>query len=104
MVDHAINQVPSDKILSKYKLTARRYVELLDRQGGGCALCGKKPNDQRLVVDHDHSCCDRQGSCGKCVRGLLCTACNTRLGVYESITESIRVKMESYLDYKNSIA
>ena len=34
-------------------LTDAQYTELLDRQGGSCAICKDKPRD-RLVVDHDH--------------------------------------------------
>lgn len=42
---------------------------MLAEQGGGCALCGKKPEEQKryskfLHVDHDHDT-------GR-VRGLLC--------------------------------
>jgi hypothetical protein len=67
-----------------YRLTLERYREILASQDGKCAICGtESPEDIRLSrfhVDHDRSCCPRFGSCGKCVRGLLCRACNTALG------------------------
>jgi hypothetical protein len=44
------------------------YERLLAAQGGGCALCGRKPKTRRLDVDHDH----RTGK----IRGLLCQRCN----------------------------
>lgn len=68
----------------KYSLSLERYRELLDAQDGRCAICGvASPGDiriDRFHVDHDHSCCPGKNSCGKCVRGLLCRACNTALG------------------------
>ena len=54
------------------------YAQLLESQGGVCALCGGTPKrlrkngtPYRLHVDHDH----RSGS----VRGLLCFPCNRKL-------------------------
>lgn len=60
------------------------YSELLATQGGRCAMCRQEPSDTRnMSVDHDHSCCPGEHSCGNCVRGLLCLRCNTTLGLIE---------------------
>lgn len=52
------------------------YAEMLTRQQGKCAVCGCTLNSSRytkFAVDHCHTT-------GK-VRGLLCTQCNTALGL-----------------------
>ena len=50
----------------------RFYDELLEAQGGGCAICGRAPATRRLCVDHDHKTLE--------VRGLLCYLCNYFIG------------------------
>ena len=68
------------------------YQALLDRQGGLCAICFLPPwlcqgLGKNLFADHDHSHCPPKrggGSCGQCIRGLLCSTCNTRLGQHEA--------------------
>jgi hypothetical protein len=55
-----------------YGITPEQYEALLVAQGGGCAICGRRPSGRRLAVDHDHACCPGKTSCGRCVRGLLC--------------------------------
>lgn len=55
------------------------YQELLERQGGRCAICRQKPKTTRLAVDHDHKCCTAPPLCGLCTRGLLCSRCNHEL-------------------------
>lgn len=69
---------------SRFNITLAQYNDMLDAQGGGCAICGSESHGdsriKRFHVDHDHSCCASKGSCGECVRGLLCRGCNTALG------------------------
>lgn len=54
-----------------YGITAAQYDQMLEAQGGVCAVCGKPPGKTRLNVDHDH----KTGL----VRGLLCWTCNRRV-------------------------
>lgn len=62
-----------------YGLTIEGYKELLNKQSGACAIC-LCPETRKLrgrvwslSIDHNHTT-------GK-VRGLLCAACNTALGM-----------------------
>lgn len=72
----------------RYHLTPEQFEEILDSQNGVCAICKKHPEEgKRLVIDHDHACCPEKGkSCGECIRGLLCSDCNSRLGHVENET------------------
>lgn len=67
-----------------YGIRFCQYQALLERQSGGCAICGRQDpigHGRRFHVDHDHQCCSGKKSCGKCIRGLLCSNCNTLLGL-----------------------
>lgn len=65
--------------LRQHGLTLGQYDKMLEDQGGACLICYETPT-RRLDVDHDHRCCPGPYSCGRCVRGLLCNACNTGIG------------------------
>src|SRR5690348_4757006 len=52
-------------------VTDEQYTAMLERQEGGCAICGSPPKTRRLHVDHDHRT--------RRVRGLLCHRCNRAL-------------------------
>lgn len=46
---------PRDKYLQKkYGITEEEYDKQLERQGGGCLICGSTPKARPLHVDHDH--------------------------------------------------
>ena len=72
--------------LKKYGLTEETFTELLNSQGGCCAICGqpdpRMKNSSRLYVDH----CHETGL----VRGLLCRACNTMLGSAKDMATVLR--------------
>jgi Autographiviridae endonuclease VII len=55
------------------------YEELLARQGGGCAICGRRQGKAALHVDHDHVTGE--------IRGLLCVGCNNALGQFHDDPE-----------------
>lgn len=68
-----------------YGVTEEKFNTMVMSQTG-CAICGAPEPGGRGAwhIDHDHSCCPGIKSCGKCIRGLLCLACNMRLGVVEN--------------------
>lgn len=81
-----------------YSITEEQYQALLAAQGGECAgKCGARGKVKRLAVDHDHACCPGPVSCGRCVRGLLCTRCNRFLGHVRDSPESLRA-LADYLE------
>jgi hypothetical protein len=71
--------------ISSYGLTPYEFDLLLDAQEHSCGMCHEPFDDgERIHVDHDHACCkEKNRSCGKCVRGLLCHTCNIALGHIE---------------------
>ncbi len=70
----------ADHLRRTFGITVEEYDRLLAEQGGGCAICGRRPrNDISLHVDHDHDT-------GR-VRGLLCVCCNNGLGQFREDPE-----------------
>jgi hypothetical protein len=75
-------------------ITEEQFNQMLEAQGYACAICREPFGDQRICADHDHNCCPKVAkqtakTCGKCIRGLLCVPCNTNLGWYELVGQSV---------------
>lgn len=89
----------TDKLRRKRDLYLRRlyglgledYENILHAQGGGCAICGKTPEQEgrNLAVEHDH----KTGY----VRGIACGYCNKYLIGRHRDSELLR-KIADYLD------
>lgn len=85
----------------RHRLSAVWAMRLLTIES--CARCGTRfPTDAKarrsaVNVDHDHSCCSGETSCGLCVRGLLCTRCNVRLGAIESVNRDMLLGDLAYI-------
>jgi hypothetical protein len=92
---HAAN--PIRRAALRFSLTDDEYKALLSRAAGKCDLCGKLVEQKRaLHIDHDHKCCPAKAkSCGKCIRGVLCSTCNTGLGCFKDDPELL----EKAIDY-----
>ena len=88
--------------LSSYGLTPDTYEQMLAAQGGGCAICGAgEPGGKGgWHVDHDHACCPGKKTCGTCVRGLLCVACNLALGFIKD-DPRIALSLARYLEQRS---
>jgi hypothetical protein len=83
-----------------FNITLDEYEVILERQNGTCAICGNNETAVRrgtselryLAVDHCHES-------GK-IRGLLCSKCNTGLGLLRDSKELLR-KAIQYLTKDN---
>jgi hypothetical protein len=62
------------KLKEKYGMSETDFYLMLHNQDNCCAICKCKIKSSTCNVDHDHKT-------GK-VRGLLCPACNTGLGMF----------------------
>lgn len=90
--DHPHRESPESKKrsnrkyrIASYGLTLEQFDRLVEVQDYACGMCHEPfENGQLIHVDHDHACCPQKNrSCGKCVRGLLCHGCNISLGHIE---------------------
>lgn len=80
----------------KFGITIERYDELLAAQGGVCRICstdqpGGPDKAASFAVDHDHN--------SGAVRGILCFACNTAIGLFKESPEILN----NAADYLESV-
>lgn len=75
--------------LKQYGLTIEQHQEMVEVQHGCCAICGDQPT-RSLDVDHNHTT--------GMVRKLLCSNCNTTIGL---VNESVEL-LQQIIDYLQS--
>jgi len=78
----------AEHLKRKYGITLEQYDQMLEAQGGGCAICARAPGKQVLAVDHCHET-------GR-VRALLCSGCNRSIGYYEYVRERATAYLDRY--------
>src|SRR5438270_3801968 len=70
------------KLRYYYNISPAQYDIMWQAQAGKCAICGRMEEEcGQFAIDHLHSCCSGKRSCGKCLRKLLCSNCNTAIGL-----------------------
>ena len=76
--------------MHRYGIGADDFDELVEQQGGGCAICGRENPEH---VDHDHETGE--------VRGVLCFSCNGGLGQFRDSIDAA-ANAVAYLDARRS--
>ena len=90
-----------DRLKRNFKITLAEYNEMLNSQGGVCAICNQSCKTGRaLAVDHDRSCCSGSRSCGECVRALLCANCNRAIGMFQDNPNLVQAAVDYLLKFK----
>jgi len=75
----------------RHHITEEKFIEMFKLHNGLCHSCKE---NAAMVIDHDHKCCNKPRSCGKCVRGLLCNQCNTAVGLLGDNRQKIKKLLE----------
>lgn len=65
-----------------FGITIDEYNDILEKQGGTCAICKSPPTNKKLAVDHCHET-------GR-VRGLLCQGCNLGIGNLKESEDNLK--------------
>lgn len=89
------SRIAHGRNVTRFGISIDDYARMLKEQNGVCKIC-RLADNKRLCVDHDHSCCNGNYSCGKCIRGLICARCNKTLGMV-SDSKELLTAMIAYL-------
>ena len=71
------------KLKLNYGITLDIFEQMVMEQGNKCKICGSDNNDRTLHVDHCHTTLK--------IRGLLCSKCNSGLGMFNDNTEMLQL-------------
>lgn len=81
-----------------FKLSPDDFQKRIEEQENKCKVC-RETFIRTPHIDHDHACCSGKKSCGKCIRGLLCSNCNCGLGNFHDDIDRLE-KAITYLKNK----
>ena len=91
--------------LQKVGITSEQYDALEAKQQKLCAICGVDDpgkGKKNFCVDHSHLCCPKRKSCGKCLRGLLCSSCNLAVGLLKDSLSRAEAVVRYLKEYETS--
>jgi hypothetical protein len=104
MTEEERQEYKRKKNLRKFRLTPEEYNRIFQEQSGRCAICKKeetalqpiknKQGIKNLCVDHCHKT--------NKFRALLCTRCNTGIGMFEENIETMKAAIQYLEDKKNA--
>ena len=90
--------VKEQALLRNFGVDYKWYTEKLEEQNYSCAICNNKlqhKTNDKFCVDHNHSTGE--------VRGLLCSNCNTAIGLLKENTEYLDSAKEYLNKYNEDI-
>lgn len=87
-------QSRNTKLKKKYAIEGRDYSEMMSKQNGVCAICFKKEHGRHMAIDHDHS--------SGCVRGILCSKCNTGIGGFRDSVDVLERALQYLMNHSDN--
>lgn len=85
--------------LRRYGITIQILNKYLKLQKNKCKCCNILLKNN-YKIDHDHLCCPKVGSCGKCIRGILCNNCNLSLGLNKENIKILQGQIKYLVTWK----
>ena len=75
----------------RHGITDAEKAKIIFEQGG-CPIC--LTTEAKWDIDHDHKCCPKGRSCVKCRRGVLCSQCNSAIGLFKESLDNLKRAVE----------
>lgn len=92
------------RVLYRHGMRPEDWAAMWQAQDGRCYLCGDDLAEGKTHVDHDHSHCPRNRSCGICRRGLTCNRCNQAVGLAGDDPDRMERMAENLRSAKREVA
>lgn len=91
--------------MRNYGITQEQFEAIFEAQGRRCKICSRTEPEGKGAsgwhLDHDHACCPaRKRSCGKCIRGILCSNCNVGIGNLMDDPAIVRAALDYLVAYQ----